>query len=57
MDLYAELGRIQFQLDKLGAAKNKIVRQIEIQMTIESMKQQEDNKQQQEAIPEGEKPS
>lgn len=39
MDLYAELGRIQFQLDKLEAAKNNITRQIEIQMTIESTNQ------------------
>ena len=44
MDLYAELGRIQFQLDKLELAKNNIVRQIEIQITIESVKQQEETK-------------
>lgn len=41
MDLYTELGRIQFQLDRLEIAKNNIVRQIEIQITIESIKQQE----------------
>lgn len=44
MDLYAELGRIQFQMDKLEAAKTNIVRQIEIQMTIESVKQQDCSK-------------
>lgn len=40
MKLYEELGRIQFQLDKLEASKNSIVRQIEIQMTIEAIRQQ-----------------
>ena len=40
MNLYEELGNIQFQIDKLEAAKTNIVRQIEIQMTIESIKQQ-----------------
>jgi len=40
MELYAELGRIQFQLDKLDVAKKSIVRQIEIQMTIESINNQ-----------------
>jgi len=40
MELYAELGRIQFKLDKLEAAKNNLVRQIEIQMTIESINNQ-----------------
>ena len=44
MDLYAELGRIQFQMDKLEAAKTNIVRQIEIQMTIKSVKQQDCSK-------------
>ena len=43
MNLYEELGIIQFQLDKLEQAKNNIVRQIEIQITIESVKQQEKN--------------
>jgi len=42
MDLYAELGRIQYQIDKLEASKTHIVRQIEIQITIESVKQQAD---------------
>jgi len=40
MNLYEELGKVQFQLDKLEQAKNNIVRQIEIQMTIESVKQE-----------------
>ena len=40
MNLYQELGNIQFQLDKLEASKNSIVRQIEIQMTIEAVRQQ-----------------
>lgn len=40
MNLYQELGNIQLQLDKLEAAKNSIVRQIEIQMTIEAVRQQ-----------------
>lgn len=40
MNLYEELGNIQFQIDKLEAAKNNIVRQIEIQMTIESIRKQ-----------------
>jgi len=40
MNLYQELGNIQFQLDKLEASKNSIVRQIEIQMTIEAIRQQ-----------------
>ena len=41
MNLYEELGRIQFQLDKLEASKNSIVRQIEIQMTIEAVQKQQ----------------
>jgi len=45
INLYEQLGNIQFQLDKLELAKNNITRQIEIQMTIESVKQQEVNKQ------------
>lgn len=40
MSLYEELGNIQFQIDKLEAAKNSIVRQIEIQMTIEAIRKQ-----------------
>ena len=40
MDLYAELGRIQFQLDKLELAKTNIVRQIEIQETIIAVKRE-----------------
>ena len=40
MNLYQELGNIQFQLDKLEASKNSIVRQIEIQMTIEAIRKQ-----------------
>ena len=40
MSLYEELGNIQFQIDKLEESKNRIVRQIEIQMTIEAVKQQ-----------------
>ena len=43
MNLYEELGRIQFQLDKLETSKAHIVRQIEIQMTVESIKQQTQN--------------
>lgn len=42
MELYTELGRIQFQLDKLEQAKTNIVRQIEIQLTVESIKSQTD---------------
>lgn len=41
INLYEQLGNIQFQIDKLETAKDNIVRQIEIQMTIESIKQQE----------------
>lgn len=40
MDLYTELGRIQFQLDKLEIAKTNIVRQIEIQETIAAVKRE-----------------
>lgn len=40
MNLYEELGNIQFQIDKLEAAKTNIVRQIEIQMTIEAIRKQ-----------------
>ncbi|MCK5225144.1 MAG: hypothetical protein KAQ89_00345 [Planctomycetes bacterium] len=40
MNLYEELGNIQFQIDKLEAAKINIVRQIEIQMTIEATRKQ-----------------
>ena len=40
MNLYEELGNIQFQIDKLEAAKNNIVRQLEIQMTIEAIGKQ-----------------
>lgn len=40
MNLYEELGNIQFQIDKLEESKNRIVRQIEIQMTIEAIRQQ-----------------
>lgn len=40
MNLYEELGNIQYQIDKLAAAKNNIVRQIEIQMTIEAIRKQ-----------------
>lgn len=43
MNLYQELGNIQFQIDKLEASKNSIVRQIEIQMTIEAIRQQTAN--------------
>ena len=39
MDLYAELGKIQFQLERLEIAKRNTMRQIEIQMTIESTNQ------------------
>lgn len=45
INLYEQLGNIQFQLDKMEIAKTNIVRQIEIQMTIESVKRQEKNKQ------------
>lgn len=44
MNLYEQLGNIQFQIDKLEAAKDNIVRQIEIQMTVEAIKQQDENK-------------
>ena len=40
MKLYEELGRIQFQIDKLEASKNHVVRQIEIQMTVEAVRKQ-----------------
>jgi len=40
INLYGQLGSIQFQLDKLQEQKKHIIRQIEIQMTIESMKEQ-----------------
>lgn len=40
MNLYEELGQIQIQMDKLELAKNNIVRQIEIQITIEAIRQQ-----------------
>lgn len=44
INLYEQLGNIQFQIDKLEAGKNNIVRQIEIQMTVEAIKQQDENK-------------
>lgn len=40
MNLYEELGRIQYQIDKLEVAKDSIARQIEIQRTIETIRQQ-----------------
>ena len=41
MNLYEELGKIQFQLDRFKQAKNNIKQQIEIQLAIEALKQQE----------------
>jgi len=43
MELYTELGRIQFQLDKLEQSKENIVRRIEIAETIEAVKREEKN--------------
>lgn len=40
MNLYEELGRIQFQLDKLNEAKMNITKQIEIQSVIEQVNNQ-----------------
>lgn len=41
MNPYEELGKIQFQIDRLEISKNNIVRQIEMQLTAEAVKQQE----------------
>jgi len=38
INLYEQLGSIQFQIDKLQEQKTHIIRQIEIQMTINSTK-------------------
>lgn len=43
ISLYEQLGSLQFQIDKLLDQKAHTVRQIEIQMTIESVKQRTKN--------------
>lgn len=42
MNLYEELGKIQFQLDRFEQAKNNIKQQIEVQLAIEMAKSQEE---------------
>lgn len=40
INLYEQLGSIQFQLEKLFESKENLIKQIELQMTINSVKQQ-----------------